>query len=72
MWSRHWLEPLLSPNSDVVIPAFPHSNYLSLPLLSILNIAREFGLQSATIGDEVDICAVCLERTCTVAAEGSV
>ncbi|XP_010423234.1 PREDICTED: E3 ubiquitin-protein ligase XBAT33-like [Camelina sativa] len=70
MWSRHWLEPLLSPISDVVIPTFPHSNYLSLPLLSILNIAREFGLQSATIADEVDICAVCLERTCTVAAEG--
>ncbi|KAF2565096.1 hypothetical protein F2Q70_00014105, partial [Brassica cretica] len=70
MWSRHWLEPLLSPDSDVVIPSFPHSNYLSLPLLSILNIAREFGLQSATITDEVDICAVCLERTCTVAAEG--
>lgn len=31
---------------------------------------REFGLQSATITDEVDICVVCLERTCTVAAEG--
>ncbi|KAL0874780.1 hypothetical protein Bca101_024485 [Brassica carinata] len=70
MWSRHWLEQLLSPDSDVVIPEFPHSNYLSLPLFSILNIAREFGLQSATITDEVDICVVCLERTCTVAAEG--
>ncbi|XP_010546090.1 PREDICTED: E3 ubiquitin-protein ligase XBAT33 isoform X2 [Tarenaya hassleriana] len=70
MWGRHWLEPLLSPNSDVVIPRFPHSNYLSLPLLSILNIAREFGLQSTIIADDVDICAVCLERTCSVASEG--
>lgn len=27
-------------------------------------------MQSTSISDEVDICAVCLERTCTVAAEG--
>lgn len=39
MWGRHWLEPLLAPNSDSAIPRFPHSNYLSLPLLSVLNIA---------------------------------
>nr|GEW28752.1 E3 ubiquitin-protein ligase XBAT33 [Tanacetum cinerariifolium] len=37
----------------------------------VLNIARECGLQSsATLSDDTDICAVCLERTCTVAAEG--
>lgn len=40
MWARHWLEPLLAPNSDSVIPNFPSSNYLSLPLMSVLNIAR--------------------------------
>ncbi|KAG8381357.1 hypothetical protein BUALT_Bualt06G0113900 [Buddleja alternifolia] len=71
MWGRHWLEPVLTPNSDLTIPVFPPSNYLSLPLLSVLNIARECGLQlSATSSDDADICAVCLERACTVAAEG--
>ncbi|KAL2550360.1 E3 ubiquitin-protein ligase [Forsythia ovata] len=71
MWGRHWLEPLLAPNSDLTIPMFPPSNYLSLPLMSVLNIAREYGLQSsATASDDTEICAVCLERACTVAAEG--
>ncbi|PPR89216.1 hypothetical protein GOBAR_AA31458 [Gossypium barbadense] len=72
MWGRHWLEPLLAPNSDSTIPRFPSSNYLSLPLLSVLNIARECGLQSSTTSsDDVDTCAVCLERACSVAAEAS-
>ncbi|KAA3459837.1 E3 ubiquitin-protein ligase XBAT33-like [Gossypium australe] len=71
MWGRHWLEPLLAPNSDSTVPRFPSSNYLSLPLLSVLNIARECGLQSSTTSsDDVDTCAVCLERACSVAAEG--
>ncbi|GKV04985.1 hypothetical protein SLEP1_g17059 [Rubroshorea leprosula] len=71
MWGRHWLEPLLAPNSEAAIPRFPPSNYLSLPLLSVLNIARECGLQSSsTSSDDVDACAVCLERACSVAAEG--
>ncbi|KAK9147777.1 hypothetical protein Scep_006534 [Stephania cephalantha] len=71
IWGRHWLEPLLAPNSDLVVPMFPPSNYLSLPLMSVLNIARECGLQSSTTStDESEICAVCLERPCTVAAEG--
>ncbi|KAL2556035.1 E3 ubiquitin-protein ligase [Forsythia ovata] len=71
MCGRHWLEPLLSPNSDLTIPMFPPSNYLSLPLMSVLNIAREYGLHSSkTTSDEAEICAVCLERACTVAAEG--
>ncbi|KAM7494507.1 hypothetical protein LguiB_029116 [Lonicera macranthoides] len=70
MWGRHWLEPFLDPNSELTIPVFPPSNYLSLPLMSILNIARECGLQSSTSSDDIDICAVCLERPCTVAAEG--
>ncbi|XP_028075549.1 E3 ubiquitin-protein ligase XBAT33-like isoform X4 [Camellia sinensis] len=70
MWGRHWLEPLLAPNSDSTIPMFLPSNYLSLPLMSVLNIARECGLQpSTTCSDDAEICAVCLERACTVAAE---
>ncbi|XP_074354098.1 E3 ubiquitin-protein ligase XBAT33-like [Apium graveolens] len=68
-WGRHWLEPLLTPNSELTVPVFAPSNYLSLPLMSILNIAREFGLQSSTT-DDAENCAVCLERPCTVAAEG--
>ncbi|GMY07111.1 E3 ubiquitin-protein ligase XBAT33 [Fagus crenata] len=71
MWGRHWLEPMLAPNSEAIIPTFPPSNYLSLPLLSVLNIAREFGLHSSTTSpDDADVCAVCLERACSVAAEG--
>ncbi|XVE58586.1 hypothetical protein DITRI_Ditri04bG0181500 [Diplodiscus trichospermus] len=71
IWGRHWLEPLLAPNSDTIIPRFSSSNYLSLPLLSVLNIARECGLPSSTTSsDDADTCAVCLERACSVAAEG--
>lgn len=68
---RHWLEQLLSPNSKLIIPMFPPSSYLSLPLKSILNIARECGFQSsAAPSDDCDLCAVCLERACGVAAAG--
>ncbi|XP_008799539.2 probable E3 ubiquitin-protein ligase XBOS33 [Phoenix dactylifera] len=71
IWGRHWLEPLLSPDSVSTIPTFTPSNYLSLPLMSILNIARECGLQSSTASsDDGDLCSVCLERGCSVAAEG--
>ncbi|XP_021730118.1 E3 ubiquitin-protein ligase XBAT33-like [Chenopodium quinoa] len=71
MWGRLWLEPLLAPSSDSIIPVFPPSNYLSLPLMSVLNIARENGLQASVSSfDESDTCAVCLERACSVAAEG--
>ncbi|CAL5185282.1 unnamed protein product [Lathyrus oleraceus] len=72
MWGRHWLEPLLAPSSDTAVSSFPTSNYLSLPLMSVLNIARECGLQSPTTtsSNEIDFCAVCLEKPCSVAAEG--
>lgn len=70
IWGRHTLEPLLDPNSDVNIPVFLPSNYLSLPLMSILNIAREWGLQSHIICDDIDLCPVCLERSCNVVAKG--
>lgn len=47
MWGRHWLEPLLAPNSNSIIPTFPPSNYLSVPLLSVLNIGRYFTMNYA-------------------------
>lgn len=71
IWGRHSLEDLLAPNSNSSIPNFPPSNYLSLPLMSALNIARESGLQSSrSPSDDDDNCVVCLERPCSVAAEG--
>ncbi|CAM0956429.1 unnamed protein product [Alopecurus aequalis] len=71
IFGRRGLEPLLSPNSHTVIPAIQPSSYLALPLMSILNIAREFGLQHTVSSvDDSDLCAVCLERSCSVAAEG--
>ncbi|XP_010940875.1 probable E3 ubiquitin-protein ligase XBOS33 isoform X2 [Elaeis guineensis] len=71
LWGCHWLEQLLSPNSGFTIPLFDPSNYLSLPLRSILDIARDCGLQSSTASsDDDNLCAVCLERVCTVASEG--
>ncbi|CAN6480719.1 unnamed protein product [Victoria cruziana] len=71
IWGRPTLEPLLAPNSDMVPPTFPPSKYLAVPLLSIMNIAREYGLQSAsTSPDDGDLCPVCLEKACSVAAEG--
>uniref|UniRef100_A0ACD5TJ11 Uncharacterized protein n=1 Tax=Avena sativa TaxID=4498 RepID=A0ACD5TJ11_AVESA len=71
IFGRRALEPLLSPNSHTVIPAIQPSSYLALPLMSILNIAREFGLQHTLSSvDDSELCSVCLERSCSVAAEG--
>lgn len=42
IWGRHWLELWLEPNSELALPTFPLSKFLSLPLMSILNIARYF------------------------------
>ncbi|KAG8084104.1 hypothetical protein GUJ93_ZPchr0010g8813 [Zizania palustris] len=71
MFGRRFLEPLLSPNSNSSIPVYQPSSYLALPLMSILNIAREFGLQHTISSvDDSDLCAVCLEGSCSVAAEG--
>ncbi|XP_073011054.1 probable E3 ubiquitin-protein ligase XBOS32 isoform X2 [Typha latifolia] len=70
-WHRNWLEDILSkqPESQLCTPPSP---YLCLPLMSIMNIARECGWKN-TIGTPacIDPCAVCLERRCTVAAEES-
>ncbi|KAL8160213.1 hypothetical protein V2J09_001750 [Rumex salicifolius] len=70
MWGRHWLEPLLAINSEATIPTFPHSKYLSLPLMSVLDIARDTGLVPSSSSNDYDTCAVCLERACSVAAAG--
>ncbi|KAF8662211.1 hypothetical protein HU200_056412 [Digitaria exilis] len=74
-WGCHWLEHVLSPKSHLPIPKFPPSGYLSSPLASVLNLARDCGLVTSTSSefsdsvDDVDACAVCLERPCNVAAE---
>ncbi|ONK59200.1 uncharacterized protein A4U43_C08F4010 [Asparagus officinalis] len=71
VWRHHFLDPLLSPYSDLKIAKFPPSSYLSLPLRSILNLARECRFRSLTASsDENDLCAVCLENACSVAAQG--
>eukprot|EP00249_Psilotum_nudum_P006859 c20117_g1_i1 orf=889-2313(+) len=71
LWRRHWLEALLAPDSRVHIPTFVLSRHLALPLMSIVNIAREYSWRNVnSCPGGIDLCAVCLERKCTVAAEG--
>lgn len=72
VWGKHGLESLLAPNSQVTVPSFSTSRFLSLPLMSIMQIARDQGLKSGEPLPEgsSDQCAVCLECKCTVAAEG--
>lgn len=72
VWGKHGLESLLDPNSQVTVPSFSTSRFLSLPLMSIMQIARDQGLRSGEPLPEgsSDHCAVCLECKCTVAAEG--
>lgn len=49
------------------------SIYYRLSTLKILGAyCRDYGLQpSASASDDAEICAVCLERACTIAAEGA-
>lgn len=71
LWRRHWLEPLLILDSSIPIQPFPPSRYLALPLSSIMKIARDCGWRSVDPAPvDADPCSVCLERRCTVAAEG--
>ncbi|KAH7440615.1 hypothetical protein KP509_03G001800 [Ceratopteris richardii] len=72
VWGRDGLGTLLDPDSQMSVPPFPTSHFLSLPLMSIMQIARDQGLQSGERLAEGsnDLCAVCLEYRCTVAAEG--
>ncbi|KAK6942379.1 Ankyrin repeat, partial [Dillenia turbinata] len=64
------LEEVLSTQQESQLQILP-SPYLCLPLMSIINIARECGWRSSdSITTCIDPCVVCLERKCTVAAEG--
>ncbi|KAB2069407.1 hypothetical protein ES319_A08G094000v1 [Gossypium barbadense] len=69
-WRKSWLEEILSSKPEGRSQALP-SPFLSLPLMSIIRIARECGWRT---GDSLfscqDPCAVCLDRPCAVAAEG--
>jgi E3 ubiquitin-protein ligase XBAT32/33 len=79
MWNCNWLEHVLSPKSHLTVPKFPPSAYLSLPLPSLLAIAADHATTSPPFipaSDEddnhEDACSVCLERSCNVAAEGTI
>ncbi|XP_076951002.1 putative E3 ubiquitin-protein ligase XBOS32 [Bidens hawaiensis] len=69
LWNREWLEEILSARQQdrtIILP----SPYLSLPLMSVVKIARECGWTSDSVSNCADPCAVCLENKCTVAASG--
>ncbi|BBG92931.1 XB3 ortholog 2 in Arabidopsis thaliana [Prunus dulcis] len=69
-WHRDWLEEILSTEQQVQSQILP-SPYLSLPLMSIVKIARECGWRNSDpLSTCQDPCVVCLEQQCTVAAEG--
>ncbi|KAE8711232.1 E3 ubiquitin-protein ligase XBAT32 [Hibiscus syriacus] len=69
-WRKNWLEEILSNEPDGQSQALP-SPFLSLPLMSIIKIARECGWRTDdSLFSCQDPCAVCLDRQCTVAAEG--
>ncbi|KZV33972.1 hypothetical protein F511_04197 [Dorcoceras hygrometricum] len=68
-WHKDWLEDTLSQRQEVQ-PKFSSSLYLCLPLMSIVEIARECGWRSNDSPPTcLDPCVVCLERKCTVAAD---
>ncbi|KAK1434768.1 hypothetical protein QVD17_00519 [Tagetes erecta] len=69
LWHREWLEEALSEHQQDRITILP-SPYLSLPLMSVVKIARECGWTSESASNATDPCAVCLENKCTVAASG--
>ncbi|PKA65455.1 putative E3 ubiquitin-protein ligase XBOS32 [Apostasia shenzhenica] len=69
-WHRNSLEGILSRQEESSLQILP-SPFLSLPLMSIMRIAREHGWRGTIhCPPSVDPCAVCLERRCTVIAEG--
>ncbi|XP_047308053.1 E3 ubiquitin-protein ligase XBAT32-like isoform X2 [Impatiens glandulifera] len=69
-WHRDWLEQILSPLPQPGPTQLLPSPFLSLPLSSMVKIARECGWRSDSIACVVDPCVVCLENKCTVAAQG--
>lgn len=69
-WNRECLETILSKPPEGRKQVLP-SPYLALPLMSIAKIARECGWNDRDSSPTcLEPCAVCLERKCTVAAEG--
>ncbi|XP_031387931.1 probable E3 ubiquitin-protein ligase XBOS32 isoform X2 [Punica granatum] len=69
-WHRNWLEEILTKPPEEQGQTLP-SPYISLPLMSIIKIARECGWRSNDSHPTCqDTCVVCLERNCTVAAQG--
>ncbi|KAF7806592.1 E3 ubiquitin-protein ligase XBAT32 [Senna tora] len=69
-WNRNWLENILTKGPEDDLQVLP-SPYLSLPLMSIVKIARDCGWRPVdTTSTCLDPCAVCLERKCMVAVEG--
>ncbi|CAN6552263.1 unnamed protein product [Malus baccata var. baccata] len=69
-WHRDWLEEILTSEQEGQSQIIP-SPYLSLPLMSIMKIARECGWwNNDSLSTCHDPCVVCLEQQCTVAAEG--
>ncbi|XP_023547016.1 E3 ubiquitin-protein ligase XBAT32-like [Cucurbita pepo subsp. pepo] len=70
-WHRDWLEEILSKEPEEAATNLVPSPYLTLPLMSIVKIARECGWRSCdSLLASQDPCVVCLERECTVAAQG--
>lgn len=69
-WNRDCLETILSKPPEGRKQVLP-SPYLVLPLMSITKIARECGWNDRDSSPTcLEPCVVCLERKCTVAAEG--
>ncbi|KAK7265322.1 hypothetical protein RJT34_32941 [Clitoria ternatea] len=69
-WHRNWLEDILKRPPEDSLQVLP-SPYISLPLMSIITIARECGWKTNELSPTcLDPCAVCLERKCMVAVEG--
>ncbi|KAL5221066.1 hypothetical protein ABZP36_025779 [Zizania latifolia] len=69
-WHKNSIEGILSKQPGPRIRILP-SSYLSLPLMSIVKIARECGWRKTSVSSTCqDPCIICLEMECTVSAEG--
>ncbi|KAK1269806.1 putative E3 ubiquitin-protein ligase XBOS32 [Acorus gramineus] len=69
-WHRNWLESILSRQPEGRLHILP-SPYLSIPLMSIMKIARDTGWRNTEEPPtSTDPCVVCLESACAVSAEG--
>ncbi|XP_021731376.1 E3 ubiquitin-protein ligase XBAT32-like [Chenopodium quinoa] len=69
-WHRDSILEILSTPQDILLPSIP-SPFLSLPLMSIIKIARDCGWRNPDLVPACqDPCVVCLEGRCTVASEG--